>query len=53
MQSLALGLEIESLIIDAFVSVLNKEESNNKSGKDKRRYYFTTDAMVNIFKFQK
>ena len=38
MQSISPGIEIDSQIIDAFVSVLNEEEKR-KIKKEKRRYY--------------
>ncbi|GKB93259.1 peptidase C48, SUMO/sentrin/Ubl1 [Tanacetum coccineum] len=46
MQSLAPGIEIEKQIIDTFVTVLNYEERIRTDGKDLRRRYFPTDAVL-------
>ncbi|GKB55855.1 hypothetical protein Tco_0912041 [Tanacetum coccineum] len=46
MQSLAPGIEIEKQIIDTLVTVLNYEERIRTDGKDLRRHYFSTDAML-------
>ena len=45
MQSLSPGVLIDSLVIDAFVVVLNEEE-RKKLKKEKRRYYLPLAATV-------
>nr|GEU91868.1 ulp1 protease family, C-terminal catalytic domain-containing protein [Tanacetum cinerariifolium] len=46
MQSLATGVTIQKQIINTFVTVLNYEERIIYGGKDKRRHYFPTDAVL-------
>nr|GEV28634.1 hypothetical protein [Tanacetum cinerariifolium] len=46
MQLLAPGIEIEKQIIDTLVTVLNYEERIRTDGKDFRRRYFPTDAVL-------
>ena len=45
MQSLSPGILIDSLVIDAFVAVLNEEE-RRKLKNEKRRYYLPLAATV-------
>ena len=45
MQSLSPGILIDSLVIDAFVAVLNEEE-RRKLKTEKRRYYLPLAATV-------
>lgn len=52
LQTLSPGILIESLVIDAFIAVMNEEE-RRKLKKEKRRYYLPLAATVNIFKITK
>ena len=45
MQTLSPGVLIDSLVIDAFVAVMNQEE-RRKLKKEKRRYYLPLGATV-------
>ena len=49
MQSISPGIQIDTQIIDAFITVLNEEE-RRKLHKEKRRYYLPVGATVSIFK---
>ncbi|PWA48407.1 hypothetical protein CTI12_AA486560 [Artemisia annua] len=51
MQSLSPGVLIDSLVIDAFISVMNQEE-RRKLTKERRRYYFPLAATASyLLKF--
>ena len=51
MQSLSPGVLIDSLVIDAFVSVMNQEE-RRKLHQERRRYYFPLAATASyLLKF--
>jgi hypothetical protein len=47
LQSLSPWIQIESLVIDAFIEVMNEEE-RSKLKKEKRRYYLPLGATINI-----
>ena len=49
MQTLSPGVLIDSLVIDAFVAVMNQEE-RRKLTKEKRRYYLQLGATVSFCK---
>ncbi|GJR55515.1 peptidase C48, SUMO/sentrin/Ubl1 [Tanacetum coccineum] len=46
MQSLTPGIMIQKEVIDTFVTLLNYEERIRTAGKDMRRHYFPTNAVI-------